>query len=116
MDLGDIIQWVTIVGLVIGAIAGWRKLRPEVQVLDADAATKYSDLVDKAAERESKYQMRIDALVIRVTQLEARQMELAEQVKDANRRADKFEGWAKRLTYQVQSLGGVPVPLEPVSK
>jgi hypothetical protein len=116
VQIDDLITLIVALGSLTLSYVAYRKFKPEVQVLDADAATKYSDLVDKAAERESKYQMRIDALVIRVTQLETRQSELAEQVRDANRRADKFEGWAKRLTYQVQSLGGVPVPLEPVSK
>ncbi len=112
----------TIIAIVIAVIAAapgtialiiaFRKAKPEISVLDADAAIKYSDLVDRAAKRESEYQSRIDSLNSRVAQVEAQYGELREQVALANKRADKFEDWAKRLAWQVQSLGGVPVPLE----
>lgn len=112
----------TIIAIVIAVIAAapgtialiiaFRKAKPEISVLDADAAIKYSDLVDRAAKRESEYQSRIDSLNSRVAQVEAQYGELHEQVALANKRADKFEDWAKRLAFQVQSMGGVPVPFE----
>lgn len=112
----------TIVAIIIAIIAAapgtialfiaFRKAKPEMTVLDADAAIKYSDLVDRAAKRESEYQSRIDNLVHRIAEVEARYSELSQEVAMANKRSDKFEDWAKRLAFQVQSMGGVPVPFE----
>jgi hypothetical protein len=113
--------WTDIVSLIMGiasiatAVIVWRKFKPEVRILDADAATKYAELVDRAAKRESEYQNRIDSIQARMALLETRQGELEAQVEAANQRAEKFEGWAKRLTHQVQSLGGVPVAMEQVT-
>jgi predicted DNA-binding protein (UPF0251 family) len=81
--------------------------------LDADAAAKYGELVDRAAKRESEYQTRIDTLNARIVTVEAKQGELEIAVRAANYRAAKFEDWAKRLAFQVQSYGGVPVLLDP---
>ena len=107
---------IALIGSAVTVFINLRKARPEVQFLDADAATKYSDLVDRAAKREAEYQNRIDTLLSRMAQIEQKYSDLSDQVRTANQRADKFENWAKRLTYQVQSMGGVPVPLEPVAK
>jgi hypothetical protein len=73
-------------------------------------------LVDRSVSREKEYQNRIDSINARIGVLECRQAELENQVREANIRAEKFESWAKRLSHQVQSLGGIPVPLEQLTK
>jgi hypothetical protein len=113
MEWANIITLITAVSALIIAVVAWRKMKPEAMGLDADAATKYAELVDRAAKRECEYQNRIDAVELQVKALTIRQGELEREVNIANSRADKFEGWAKRLVHQVLALNGVPVPLDP---
>lgn len=113
MDIGNIVSIITTLIAVTTVFIAWRKLKPEYQGLDADAATKYAELVDRAAKRECEYQNRIDEITLDVEKLNHRVSEMATEIRTANVRADKFEGWAKRLAHQVQALNAIPVPLDP---
>jgi ribosome-associated translation inhibitor RaiA len=109
ISLGDVITFIIAVG---GLFLAWRKaplegrkLAGEASAVSADAAAKFQEIAAKAAEREEAMRLRMDELESKMDNLET-------QLRKANERAAKFEGWAKRLAHQVQSLGGVPVPLE----
>jgi hypothetical protein len=113
MQVSDIVTLIVSITALGGVVITWLKLKPEGVVMDADAASKYGELVDRAAKRENEYQNRIDVLQARILSVEAKFGELQIEVRAANYRAERFEGWAKRLAFQVQSLGGVPVPIDP---
>jgi hypothetical protein len=77
----------------------WKKAPYESKNLDAAAAEKYQSIAVNAAAR-------LDALEKQVTELSIR-------ARAAEERAAKFENYAKRLSGQVVSMGGIPVPFEP---
>ena len=105
MDAGGIAALVTSFVALLGAYLAWRKTKPETRVLDGDAAESYQRIASQSAKRELELMAKIDVLEKRVD-------ELAEQLEDAIKRAEKFEDWARRLVHQVRSLGAVPVPLD----
>jgi predicted nuclease with TOPRIM domain len=76
----------------------WRKAPFESKHLDAQAAEKYQSIAVNAADRLDK--------------LEAKVNELTQRAQAAEDRASKFENWAKRLSGQVVSMGGIPVLFE----
>ncbi len=109
MDVGDVIG---IVIAISGVILAWykapiegRRLHGETSNFSADAALKYQELASKAAEQIAAMQKRMELLESQVEHMEM-------QLETAQANATKFQDWAKRLSHQVHSLGGVPVPLE----
>jgi hypothetical protein len=108
----DFITLIVALGSLSLSIIAWKKFKPETRVIDGSAMKNFTELLDRATKREKEYQDEQDALNKRITQLELKTVELAEQVKAANLRAAKFEDWANRLAHQVISLRGIPVPLE----
>ncbi len=101
----DIVDIVTLIIAVAGAVLAWRKAPSERRSLDADAAEKYQQIAANAADREEELKKRL-------LKLEAKVAEMEKQVKEANDRAIRFENYAKRLSYQVKALGHIPVPLD----
>lgn len=122
MKWNDIVSIVTALIAVATVYIAWRKLKPEYQGLDADAATKYAELVDRAAKRETEYQNRIDEIrrsiqVIKddsdskVAALEKCQEELEGRIGTLERENRSLKDWASRLVHQVKSLGAIPVEI-----
>jgi hypothetical protein len=103
IDLGDILALVIAIS---GFVIAWKKaplekikMSSESRAITADAAEKFQQIANKAADR-------LDAL-------ESEMIQVRELLRQSELRAAKFENWAKRLSHQVHSLGYVPVPFEP---
>jgi hypothetical protein len=94
----DVVDIITILIALSAAVIAWKKAPLEGHALDAEAAGKYQRIAIDAADR--------------LERLEKQVGELEKSLNLANARALKFEDWAKRLSGQVTSMGGVPVPFE----
>lgn len=109
MDANTLALIIALIAAAPGVYAVWqqrKKIPLETSGLSADTAAKYQEIARKSAERVDMMQTRLDLLETQVQALEL-------QLRQANERAGRFEDWARRLTHQVRSLGGVPVELEP---
>jgi outer membrane murein-binding lipoprotein Lpp len=113
-------MWVSIGSMLItllGLVGGWFLIRPQTNSLDSSTAEKYQQIADKASDKIDKLQARLDKTEADMRtmkeKLEAEVYALKIEARSANERAERFENWAKRLVYQVRSMGGVPVELDP---
>jgi hypothetical protein len=84
---------------VVSLYIAWRKAPLESKNLDAAAAEKYQAIAVNAAERLEALEKQVNDLAIKA--------------RAAEERAARYENWARRLSGQVVSMGGTPVPLEP---
>lgn len=124
MTLSEILSIAAMAVTVLGLIGGWFMIRPQTQQLDSSTAEKYQEIADKAAktiqemrkeidEQQGKYEAGKKLLMARIATVEGEVIDLKAQLRQANERASRFEDWAKRLVYQVRSMGGIPVDLDP---
>lgn len=105
MSLGNIIA--IVISVLTGAgIIAWIKLGPELRSLNADLASKYQEIADKAAERIAELEEDIGTMRAEVKLLKS-------SLESSDREAARVRNWAERLSGQVISLGAVPVPLDP---
>ena len=122
MDIGEIIAIIVAIGALIGNVIMWRKLPHETKEIDAraesqdaDTASKYQAIADKAAERALRLEERMEAKVLklecRVDELESEVAKLTEEINWQRTENSNLRDWAERLVHQVQSLGGEPVKL-----
>jgi outer membrane murein-binding lipoprotein Lpp len=102
---------------LLGLVGGWFLIRPQTNSLDSSTAEKYQAIADKASDKIDKLQARLDKTETDMKamreKLEAEVSALKAEARSANERAARFEDWAKRLVFQVRSLGAVPVELDP---
>jgi hypothetical protein len=118
---------ISIIGACVSVgtfLIAWKKLKPESAVLQGDALDKYNDALDRSAarevlsqkrwdDREAEWQARELLLMGRLSRLESKYAELDGKLAEATERAVRFERYAYRLAGQVQSMGGVPVAMDP---
>ena len=109
MTIADTLQTMgVIVALVASIITVYLNLKRapvDRRVLDIDASVSASTALKSYSDEVIK--LRSELVDVRKCM-----MELEVQVRHAEQRAERFEGWAKRLHGQVISMGGVPVALE----
>lgn len=111
MDADVWIPWlVSVMIAVLGTVPGvlaWRgqrrKDQAEASKADAEAASTFQEIANKAA---------IQALGLqkRIADLEARVSEQDSEIRILRCERDDLKDWAERLVHQVQALGGKPVP------
>lgn len=133
MDTGiDIVSLIVAIAAALTAYAAWRKAKPEARASDAEAMAKYQEIIDRAAARELEHTQQKEAqeqaflkkreeletkaedqrqtFMGEIASLKKDIAELKLKLEAAIKQADSFEGWAKRLVAQLESLDVVPVP------
>ena len=111
MDTVGIVAIISVIGSLLAIVIALKKAPHETKEIDshtenqdADTASKYQDIADRAAVRALGLEVRVNELECEVAKL-----------KDENRRQHSenadLRDWAERLTHQVQSLGGDPMKL-----
>ena len=103
---------VSVIGAVTTLIAAIRKTPHENMASDGDAANKYAQAAATVANENLRMSAKVGALEKRIEALEASNMTLEQTIEAERVRSRKFEDWAKRLSYQIRSLGQIPVPFE----
>ena len=103
---------VTLVIMALGFYLTWkkaplesRKLAGEAASSQADTAARWQEIANNAAKREAELRSRLDTIELQMATLQI-------QAREAMAKAARFEDWATRLSHQVISLGGHPVPLD----
>ena len=100
-----ILALVSLMGAGVTVITALRKTPHENLATDGDAANKYAQAAGLIATENLRMTVKIGELEKRIDALEA-------DIDYERIRSRKFEDWAKRLSYQIRSLGSVPVPFE----
>jgi len=107
-----VLALVSLVGAGVTVITSLKKTPHENQQLDGDAANKYAQAAATVANENLRMAAKVGALEKRIDALEASNMTLEQTIEAERVRSRKFEDWAKRLSYQIRSLGQIPVPFE----
>jgi hypothetical protein len=112
VDWSSLPGWIALAVVIISIITGLLKQPHENKSLDGNAANQYAQAAAAVAAENIKMTTKISGLEKRIDALESDNMTLKDTIEAERIRSRKFEDWAKRLSYQIRSLGSVPVPFE----
>lgn len=110
------------VGGIVGFLSGLsaliislRKAKPEIRILDADAAAQYLKLAQDAGEElvevKSKYDTEIGELKKTIDILQDKIITYESELGNVKAELALYRDHNDRLCHQVFSLGGTPVPM-----
>jgi len=103
---------VSFISLAVALFFGLRKLSHETGSLDSDTANNFAQAANAMAIRNKELVEEIKAWKEQNAELLKRVDTVERALKEEQEQRRKFEDWAHRLVYQLQSLRQTPVALE----
>ena len=134
----DVFQTISIIVIILGGISGivWTYLKGKKELkrqnvdINGAAIDNSKDALEivilstkqvldlKREISDAEHRMKIDRETLmtaynqQITDMQTEIADVKAQLTERDKRLEELQDWAERLVHQVQSLGGVPVPMK----